>query len=92
MTDRVVYAPLLQELACVCSSKFRPTICRSLVRDAECGKGVPQAVNQSFRSLLCAFDNGPVGEAIYHDKVVDPFVVEEVGTDALEGVCWGHSW
>ena len=52
----------------------------------------PQAVNQAFRSLSRSFDNGPVGVAIYHDEVVDPLVVEEVCTDALEGVSWGNSW
>ena len=88
----MVDTPLLQELACGCCGEIRATVCCDFIRDAECGKGASQAVNQSFRSLPCSFNNGPVGVAIYNDKVVDPFVVEKVGTDTLEGVCWEDSW
>ena len=48
-----------------------------------------EAVDKVLGSHLCLFDDGPVREEVHNDKIVCFFVVKEVSTYALEGVCWG---
>ena len=67
-------------------AEFGPTVGGAFVWDAEGGKKPSKGVNQAFGSLMCSFNDGPVGVAVNHNEVVHPFVGEEVRTDALEGV------
>ena len=69
-------------------------VCCNFIRDAELAK---VHCRQSFSPLDPSC--GPVGEAIYDNKIVDPFVVEEVDTDTqleravhlVERVAYGYN-
>ena len=79
-------APFLQECASCARCEFRPTIGSAFVWDAEGGEQSSKGGNQAFGSLLCSFNDRPVGVSVNHNKIVHPFVGEEICTDALEGV------
>ena len=43
---------------------------------------------ESYGTIRDPLDNWPVRVPVHNDKIVDPFVVDEVGTDVLEGIIW----
>ena len=79
-------APFLQECACGTRCEFRPTVSSAFVWDAKGGEQSSKGVDQAFGSLMCSFNDGPVGVSVNHYEVVYPFVGEEIRTDALKGV------
>ena len=55
-------------------------------RPSPSGMCVWDSLDQALGSLMCSFNDWPVGLSVNHDEVAHPFVGEEIRTDALEGV------
>lgn len=56
----------------------------TFIVDAECGKDMPEAFNESSRTITCVFDDGPVRVYVDYYKVGDALVVKVVRADTLE--------
>ena len=76
-----------KELLGRCCCEFGATICHTLIRDAMSCKCASQAVYQAPGTIVCSFSKWPSGVSVDHNQVVHPFLMEEVGTDTLEGLC-----
>ena len=86
--ESVVDAPVFQECACGICHELGSTDSCTLIWDAKGGEEPAEGVNNALGPLLSSFNDGPVRVAVHSDKVVPTFVAEEIGADALEGVCW----
>ena len=84
----MVDAPVFQECACGICHELGSTVSCTLIRDAKGGEEPAEGVNNALGPLLSSFNDGPIRVAVHSDKVVPTFVAEEIGADALEGVCW----
>ncbi len=82
----MVDSPVQEELSCSVGNELWAAIGRKFVRDAICGKGVSEYVNESTCTILCSLHYWPIGIPVDDDEVVPSLVVEEVRADTLEGV------
>ncbi len=82
----MVDSPVQEELSCSVGDELWAAIRREFVRDAICGKGVSQYVNESTCAILCSLHDWPIRIPVNDDEVVPSLVVKKVRADTLEGV------